>query len=131
MKKIIFSIILCIGAIVANAQDVDYLDENRVYNGIGQIENSNRNYFTNEGWYTTWNTLSAWYPDVLLNNQHAKNQLKRALNSRQIYQRFDDLNYKKQNKSLRFSDIDAFNKMVEDIIWREIDRMYPPVGNQQ
>lgn len=111
---------------MVQAQDVDYLDENRVYNGISQIENSNRNYFTNEGWFTTWNTLSGWYPDVLVNNQDAKYYIKRALNSRTVYERFDELNYRKQNKTIRYSDIDAFNRLVSDIIWREIDRLYPP-----
>ena len=112
-------------ASMASAQE-DYLDESRVYNGIGQIENSNRNYFNNEGWFTTWNNLSGWYPDVLLNNQEAKSYLKRALNSREVYRRFDELNYKKQNKTLSYNDIENFNRMIDDIIWREIDRMYPP-----
>ena len=95
-------------------------------NGIQQIENANYNYFSNAGWYSTWNTLSAWYADVILTNQEAKGYLQQALNSREVYQRFDELNYLKQNGSLRNGQIADFNDYIEKIIWREIDRMYPP-----
>ncbi len=110
----------------AFAQD-DVLDERRVDEGIRQIENSNYNYFTNEGWETTWGNLSSWYTDVLVNNQEAKRYIKMAINSRAVYDMFNDLNYRKKERTIRYSDIDAFNKYIAEIIWREIDHLYPPV----
>lgn len=127
MKRLlIFFFLLTAVAADAQQQQEDLLDERQVQNGIQQIENANYNYFSNAGWYSTWNTLSAWYADVILTNQEAKGYLQQALNSREVYQRFDELNYLKQNGSLRNGQIADFNDYIEKIIWREIDRMYPP-----
>lgn len=127
MKRLlIFFFLLTAVAADAQQQQEDLLDERRVQNGIQQIENANYNYFSNAGWYSTWNTLSSWYADVILTNQEAKGYLQQALNSREVYQRFDELNYLKQNGSLRNGQIADFNDYIEKIIWREIDRMYPP-----
>lgn len=125
MKKILACLML-LCSFVAHAQD-DVLDEQRVDNGIRQIENSNYNYFTNEGWETTWGNLSSWYPDVLVNHPEAKRYIRDVINSRAVYDRFNDLNYRKKTKSIRYSDIDEFNRFVVEAIWREIDRLYPPV----
>lgn len=127
MKRLlIFFFLLTAVAADAQQQQEDLLDERRVQNGIQQIENANYNYFSNAGWFSTWNTLSSWYADVILTNQEAKGYLQQALNSREVYQRFDELNYLKQNGSLRNGQIADFNDYIEKIIWREIDRMYPP-----
>lgn len=115
-------------SLTAFAQQEDVLDEQRVNNGIQQIENSNYNYFTNEGWHTTWGTLNNWYVETLVNNQEAKNYIRQAINARAVYDRFNDLEYKKVNKTITYSDIDNFNRYVVDIIWKEIDRLYPPAN---
>ena len=127
MKKILLLLSLAIGlAANAMAQGTEVLDERRVSDGIRQIGNANFNYFTNEGWSSTWNTLNSWYADVLVNNQEAKSYIMHALNERAVYDRFNELNFKKQNHQIKYGDIDAFNRYIEAIIWAEIDKLYPP-----
>lgn len=126
MKKILMCLMLLV-SVLANAQEVDVLDEQRVDNGIRQIENSTYNYFTNKGWNTSWSSLNSWYADVLVNNPQAKDYIMQAINSRPVYDRFNDLNYRKQSGYLTDADIDNFNRFLVDVIWAEIDRLYPPV----
>ncbi len=126
MKKYLITLLL-ICAAACNLMAQDELDERRVDEGIRQIEQSNYNYFRNEGWYTAWNTLSGWYADVVLTNEEAKARLKRAMGSREIYRYFDDLNYKKQAGNLNMDEVDRFNAYLEKLIWRQIDMMYPPI----
>ena len=125
MRKVLAYLMLLV-SFAAQAQN-DYLDEQFVNNGIRQIQESNYNYFTNEGWDTSWGSLSSWYADVLVTNQEAKNYLKHSLNMRAVYDRFNELNYRKHQRTLRYSDIDAFNRYLANVIWAEIDRLYPPV----
>ena len=108
MRKVLACLMLLV-SFAAQAQN-DYLDEQFVNNGIRQIQESNYNYFTNEGWDTSWGSLSSWYADVLVTNQEAKNYLKHSLNMRAVYDRFNELNYRKHQRTLRYSDIDAFNR---------------------
>ena len=60
MKRLlIFFFLLTAVAADAQQQQEDLLDERRVQNGIQQIENANYNYFSNAGWYSTWNSPAA------------------------------------------------------------------------
>ncbi|MBQ0030149.1 MAG: hypothetical protein MJZ24_07705 [Paludibacteraceae bacterium] len=127
MIKRLFVFLALFFSLSVSAQETDILDEGRVERGLQQISQANSNYFTNEGWSSTWMTLNAWYVDVLLNNQEAKAYLSQVINSKDVYDRFNDLNYKKQNKTIRYSEIDEFNSYLRKVIWAEIDRLYPPV----